>query len=173
MNLLELARTRRSTRAFTSDPVTDADVQTMIDAAIAAPSAGNRQAWHLYVVRNRAILERLAHESAKQPFIGTASVAFVFCAEPGRNQDRYAERGRDLYCLQDAAAAIQNVLLAATDLGLGSCWCGGFDEAKATEILALPATRRPVAIVPIGHPAPDQPQQPGRRDVTDVVDYLD
>jgi len=173
MSLLELARTRRSTRAFTPDPVADGAVQTMIAAAIAAPSAGNRQAWHLYVVRNRQLLARLANEAAQQPFIATAQLAFVFCAEPGLNRDRYADRGRDLYALQDAAAAIQNLLLAATELGLGSCWCGGFDEAQATAILHLPEGRRPVAIVPIGYPAASQPAQPGRREVADVVDYLD
>jgi len=172
-SFLDLARARRSVRAFTDAAVPDKDVQTLIAAAIAAPSAGNRQAWHLYVVRNREILQQLAHEAAGQPFIADVPVAFVFCLQPDLNKDRYAERGRDLYCIQDSAAAIQNVLLAATDLGLGTCWCGGFNEAKAAEILGLPANRRPVAIVPIGHPAAEQDPQPGRRDVADVVDFLD
>lgn len=173
MDVSEAVQLRRSIREFLADDnVADADVQALVEAARAAPSAGNRMAWHLYVIRDDELRARLATESANQPFIGTAPVVFVFTAEPELNQDRYGQRGLELYCLQDVAAAVENVLLVATELGLGACWCGGFDEAKATEILRLPEGSRPVAIVPIGKPRDDLPDPRPRRSIKELVTYL-
>ena len=76
----------------------------------------------------------------------------VFCA----NLDRiahYGRRGRELYCLQDVAASIENFMLYLTSKGVGSVWVGAFDEQKAAEALSIPPGARPVAIVPVGHPA--------------------
>lgn len=171
MRVTEAIKQRRSVRVFTDDAVSARDIDALVAAAQAAPSAGNRQAWHLVVIRDAELRHRIATEAANQPFIATAPVVLVFCVEPELNRDRYAERGLHLYCIQDAAAAIENVLLTATELGLGTCWCGGFDEAKAAEILELPDARRPVAIVPVGHAAADLPPQPGRRDLNQLVTY--
>jgi nitroreductase len=172
MQVTEAIKRRRSVRIFTDDGVTSEQVQTLVEAANAAPSAGNKQAWHLVVVQNPELKSRIAEEAAGQPFIATAPVVLVFCVEPELNRERYAERGLHLYCIQDAAAAIENVLLTAVELGLGSCWCGGFDESKASEILNLPDGRRPVAIVPIGHAAAELPPKPGRRSLDQMVTYL-
>ena len=173
MNVIEAIKQRRSIRVFTDDGVSDAQVQVLVEAANAAPSAGNKQAYHIVVIQNDEVKTRIAHEAAGQPFIATAQVVLVFCAEPELNREKYAERGLHLYCLQDVAAAVENVLLTAVELGLGACWCGGFDEEKAAEILQLPQGRRPVSIVPVGHPAAVQPRpQPGRRDLVDLVTYL-
>jgi nitroreductase len=172
VDVIDAVRQRRSIRAFTSDDVSSDDVNTLVAAAGAAPSAGNRQAYHLYVVRDAELRDQLAIEAAGQPFIATAPVVFVFCAEPVLNAERYGERGRDLYALQDVAAAVENVLLTATELGHGACWCGGFDEAVATRILDLPAARRPVAIVPIAHPAADLPPMRAHRPLAELTTYL-
>ncbi len=171
MDFLQLAQKRQSIRGFLPTPVTDEQVQTLLAAAVAAPSGGNRQPWHFYVITNRGVVDQIVEKSCKQPFLKTAPVLIVVCAEPGRSGERYGERGATLYCLQDTAAAVQNILLCAADLGLGTCWCGAFDEAALSEILALPETLRPVAILPVGHFESAPPRRP-RRPMEEVVTFV-
>lgn len=171
MNVIEAIGRRRSVRIFTDDGVTDQQVQALVVAANAAPSAGNKQAYHVAVVRNQVLKNRIAHDGAGQPFIATAPVVLVVCVEPELNRQKYAERGLHLYCIQDASAAIENMLLTAVELGLGTCWCGGFDEGEVARILELPPGRRPISLVPVGHAAAELPPQPGRRDLAELVTY--
>ena len=171
MDFLKLAEARRSVRAFTEQPLTDDQLEQLLKAGIAAPSAGNRQAWYFIVVKDAMLKETFATKATKQDFIATAPVVIVVCADPSQNADRYAERGEQLFTLQDTSAAIQNILLAATDLGLGTCWCGGFDEKVVAEALDLPRHLRPVAMIPVGHPAAQLPERTPRRPLTEVVEY--
>ena len=120
---------------------------------IRAPSAGNRQPWHFYVVTNETVKNGLAGAAYGQEFVSQAPVVIVVCALPSMSADVYNERGRNLYCIQDTAAAIENLLLAAESLGLGTCWVGAFDESHASRALKLPRERRPVGMVPVGRPA--------------------
>jgi len=171
MNISELISERRSVREFSGEAVTEEQLTELLTAAQLAPSAGNRQPWHFYVVQNAETKERIAHEGANQPFIATAPVVIVACVEPQLNEDRYATRGRDLYCIQDVAAAIENLWLTVVALGLACCWCGGFDEAEVSAILQLPPTRRPVAIVPIGHQAGPLPDPRPRRPLDEIATF--
>jgi nitroreductase len=84
----------------------------------------------------------------------------------------YGERGRELYCLQDSAAAAENLLLAAVEAGLGACWVGAFDEAGVARELGLAAGWRPVALLALGHPAEREPPR-SRRRMDEVVLWLD
>ena len=95
----------------------------------------------------------------------------VVCADIPRSSRRYKERGQDLYCIQDTAAAIQNMLLSVENLGLGACWIGAFDEKNCTEVLRLPSYLRPVALIPIGYPA-DKPLPTQRRSVEEVTTFI-
>jgi nitroreductase len=159
---------RRSIRAFErSENVSDEQVQQLLQAAIAAPSAGNMQPWFFYVVRDLDVRRRLAQAAWGQGFVAEAPVAIVVCAEPERSARRYGDRGRELYCLQDTAAATANILLTAVALGLGACWVGAFDEETAAQALNLPPTQRPVAILPIGYPA-ESPSRRPRRPLSEV-----
>jgi len=159
---------RRSIRAFErSKNVSDEQVQQLLQAAIAAPSAGNMQPWFFYVVRDPAVRQSLAQAAWGQGFVAEAPLAIVVCAEPERSAMRYGDRGRKLYCLQDTAAATENILLTAVALGLSACWVGAFDEAAAAQALHLPPTQRPVAILPIGHPAESPARRP-RRPLSEV-----
>ncbi len=85
----------------------------------------------------------------------------MVCADPEKSGDRYGERGRDLYCIQDTAAASENMLLTANSLGLGTCWVGAFDEGLVRTILNIPGRLRPVAILTIGFPIPYE--KPGKK----------
>jgi len=163
MHIPDMIRERRSIRAFSKRDISEDDVELLVEAACLAPSAGNRQPWEFVIVRDEANKRRLAEAAHGQYFIAEAPVVFVVCADPGRSASRYGRRGSVLYCLQDTAAAVQNLLLTAKANGLGSCWIGAFDEGRAAEAIGTPEGVRPVAIVPVGHPAESPPPRPRRR----------
>jgi nitroreductase len=149
MEVREAIEKRRSMRNFSSEPVLMDQIREIIQYANMAPSAGNLQDRDFIIVDDPSIKERIA-VAAGQGFVSQASIVIVVCA----NYDRissYGERGKELFTLQDSAAAVQNMLLMATDMGLGACWVGAFDEREVREILKIPSCARPVAIVPIGH----------------------
>lgn len=170
MDVFEAIRARRSVRRYLSDPVPDEVLEELLSAAILAPSAGNAQPWRFIVVRDLKLREDLVAAAYGQSFLAEAPVVIVVCADLERARRAYHQRGETLYCLQDTAAAIQNLLLAATAKGLGTCWVGAFDEGKVAELLGLPRGLRPVALVPVGKPAETPPARP-RRPLSEVVDY--
>ncbi|MGQ9681277.1 MAG: nitroreductase family protein [Anaerolineae bacterium] len=173
MDFWQVVRRRYSVRSFASEqPVSDEAVLGLLSAAIEAPSAGNRQPWHFYVVRDPALRAGLVRAAGGQDFIAEAPVAIVVCAHAERSARRYGERGATLYCLQDTAAAVEHILLAATALGLGTCWVGAFDEEQARAVLQVPPELRPVAIIPIGYPAKPGERSTGRRPVSDVTTFV-
>ena len=163
MRIPEMIRDRRSIRAFTDGDISDDEVELLVEAACWAPSAGNRQPWEFVVVRDGKNKRRLVEAAHGQSFIAEAPVVFVVCADPGRSASRYGRRGAELYCLQDTAAAVQNLLLTAAANGLGGCWIGAFDEDRAAEAVGAPRGVRPIAIVPVGYPAERPPPRPRRR----------
>ena len=173
MDLWAVVEGRYSVRDFVPAEVSESTVQRILEAAIRAPSAGNRQPWHFFVVRNAQAKRELAAAAGGQDFVAAASVVFVVCADPERSATRYGDRGRELYCLQDTAAATEHILLAATALGLGGCWVGAFDEQAAALALALPGHLHPVAMVPIGQPATAPAERRERRPLSEAVSCLE
>jgi nitroreductase len=147
-------------------------VRRIIEAAIQAPSAGNRQPWHFVVVLREQVRQRLVRAAGGQSFIAEAPVVIVVCTDPDRSEERYGARGRDLFCIQDTAAAVEHVLLAATALHLGCCWVGAFDDSAVAGVLQLSANLHPVAIIPIGIPAYPPDVATVRRDFDEVVTYV-
>lgn len=152
MDLGDCIEGRTSVRNFKPDPVDDSIVSEALRMANLAPSAGNLQARDFVVVRDISSKRALAAAAYNQDFISTAPVVIVCCANLQRIK-HYQERGATLYCLQDAAAAIENMILFLHSKGIGSVWVGAFDEKRAGAALELPTHARPVAIVPIGYPA--------------------
>ena len=153
MDLSGAIKGRRSIRNFKPDEVSEKDVDRVIEAAVSAPSAGNIQPWELVVARKPEIRRKLVEAAYGQSFIEEAPVVIVVCANEDRSSQRYGIRGKNLYCLQDTAAATQNMLLTAYSLGLGTCWVGAFKEDEVREALKIPMGIRPVAIVPVGYPS--------------------
>jgi nitroreductase len=170
MDVLEAIKGRRSIRAFKSQDVLDETVKKLIEAACWAPSAGNIQPWEFIIVRNSQIKQKLVDAALGQEFIAEAPVVIVICANEERSARGYGLRGKTLYCIQDTAAAIQNIHLAAYALGLGTCWVGAFKEEEAREALKIPQGIRPVAIIPVGYPD-EAPKPPRRRPMQQVVHY--
>ena len=170
MDVLEAIKTRRSIRAFTTTAVSKEEVRKLLDAARCAPSAGNIQPWKFIVVRDSEIKKELSVAALDQAFIEEAPVVIVVCADLALSAMGYDVRGSSLYCLQDTAAAIQNMLLAACALGLATCWVGAFHEEEVSRVLNISSGVRPVAIIPVGHAA-ETPQPRLKRPLSEVVHY--
>ena len=137
---------RHSARDFTGEPVAPEDVDVLMEALRSAPSAGNMQPWFFYVVAKPDVRTGLAAAAYGQRFVAEAPLVFVVCAEPERSAARYRDRGRELYCYQDTAAAVENLLVVANMLGYGACWVGAFDEEAVRDVLDIPKNLRPVAL---------------------------
>jgi nitroreductase len=168
MDVFEAIKGRRSIRGFKPEPVKDDDLQKILDAGRLAPSAGNCQPSELVVVKDPPLKRRLSSAALEQIFIAEAPVVIVVCANIPRTSRRYGRRGQELYCIQDTAAATQNILLTAYSLGYGTCWVGAFDEGAVADVIQVPSGVRPVAIIPLGRPA-ENPSLPQRRPLKDIV----
>jgi len=150
-DVLEFIQKRRSIRQFQEGaPVSDEQVETLLRAAMAAPSAGNEQAWAFIVVRDRDRLDAIMRFHPYAGMLATASLAIVVCGDLARQQHAG-------YWVQDCAAATQNLLLAAANIGLGTCWCGVHPrperEQGCRKLFDLPETIAPFAVVAVGVPA--------------------
>ena len=168
MDTTECIKSRASVRSFRPDDVPDNVLNEILDAAIQAPSAGNVQEWEFVVVRKRDTKIRLAEAAFEQGFIATAPVVIVVCSNLKEIGNAYGERGQGLYSIQDAAAATQNLMLAAWDKGLGSCWVGSFNEKMVKDVIVLPGHVRPMAIIPVGYPA-SKPSKTARKKLEDII----
>ncbi len=160
--MVECIERRSSVRSFAPDPVPDDVMSEALRLGNLAPSAGNLQARDFIVVREQGTKRLLAEAALRQRFIEEAPVVIVCCA----NLDRigsYGSRGRELYCLQDVAAAVENMLLFFVDRGYASCWVGAFDERAAARALGTPSRVRPVAILPVGKAAGVEKRTPRMR----------
>jgi nitroreductase len=120
------------------------------------------------VVQDTGLRQALAAAALDQRFLAEAPIVIVVCAVAEESATIYGQRGRELYCLQDTAAATENLLLAATAIGLGCCWVGAFSETEVAGALDLSSDLRPVALVPIGH-FRQAPEHSPRRPLTQVV----
>ena len=157
---LEVINTRRSSRKFSPDAVSDADIRDLLEAAMNAPSAVNEQAWQ-FVVLSGTVLEDYLKINANTP--KGAPVAILVC------QDLAAEKAKG-YSVQDCAAATQNILLAAHARGLGAVWTTVFPQnADAVrKLLGIPEDVVPFSCIPVGRPAAGLPKAASRFDGTKV-----
>lgn len=160
MQLFDAIRGRHCVRKFCKKEVEQDKIDLILEAAKEAPSAGNLQAREFILVKDPERRRSLAEAAHSQSSVSEAPLAIVVCANPKKAGVRYGSRGEQLYCIQDASASIQNILLSAHSLGLGACWVGAFDENSVRESLGIPPRTRPVAIIPIGYPAEEPPAPP-------------
>lgn len=168
MDFFEVVKKRHSIRAFKSQKIKEEDLKRIYETINSAPSAGNLQAYEVFVVEDKEILKRLVDASYGQDFISEAPIVLIFCANPDLNIWKYGSRGSNLYSIQDATIACSYAQLAVTALGLGSVWIGAFDEEKVKQILNLSPNLRPVAILPVGYPD-ETPQPTPRRSLDNLI----
>lgn len=170
MSVLDAIKKRRSIRDFKEQDIPQEAVDALVEAVRWAPSAGNLQSRKFYFIFNKNMKRNLAMAALGQNFIARAPLVAVACADE-RIALRYGERGVHLYTIQDAAVSVENLMLAAHELGLGSVWVGAFNESEVFEVLDLPHNLRPVAIIPIGYPE-RIPQAPPRVAKEDAVEFV-
>lgn len=168
MDFFSLIEARHSIRAFTDQPVTHEQVQHILEATARAPSAGNRQAFEVFLVDANCDRAALVTAGNEQEFLAQAQVVLVFCTHAELNADRYGKRGADLYCIQDATIACTYAMLAATELGLATVWVGAFNEEAVRKFVHAKPGMRPVAMLPIGYAA-EAPTIRSRRNLGDLV----
>ncbi|MHA2061970.1 MAG: nitroreductase family protein, partial [Candidatus Sifarchaeia archaeon] len=168
MDFEEVLKSRRSIRKYTDEDVSEESVRQIIEAGMLAPSAGNMQSWEFIIVRDQTTKYSLSQESLGQKHILDVPVVIVVVANTKIAEKRYGSRGRDVYCFLGTGAAIQNMLLTAASLGLGTSWVGSFKEHPVQDILNLPAEIRPVGVIALGHPA-ETPDIPKRRNYKEIV----
>lgn len=149
--MLELIKKRRSIRNYTDKPVSDAEVKTLLEAAMAAPSANNAQPWEFVVVREEGLRRSLAKTHPWSRMCADAPVVFVVCGHEGRSS----------HWVEDTSAATENLLLAAAGLDLGAVWVGVYPQSRREEhvrsVLGIPSGLRVLCLVPVGHPGESKP----------------
>ncbi|MHB1308750.1 MAG: nitroreductase family protein [Limisphaerales bacterium] len=171
MEFTELIGARHSVRIFQNQPVDHGKLRALLASATQAPSAGGRQAYRIHVVRDEVTRRALAAAAQGQEFVASAPVVLVFCADLAVS-DGTTKGSEQRYSIQDAIIAMTYAQLAATDLGLATCWVGGIDEAAILRCLKLPAAQRPIGILPLGY-ADEDPQPAPRRPLAELVVGLD
>jgi nitroreductase len=171
MEFSEVIAKRRSVRHYNSKlVVSEEDARVLLEAAITAPTAGNIQPWRFVVVRSPEARERLS-ASLHQPWAKAAPLTIVVCVDPRPCGARYGARGEMLYAIQDTAAAVENILLAAVDLGLAACWVGAFNEDLVRDAIGVAKPITPVAVIPVGYSA-EAAGRPARRPLEEVTTWL-
>jgi len=151
MDVMEALLARRSVRRYTAEPVSDAHIDALLHAAMSGPSACNKRPWEFYVVTNEEKLALLRKASRFSNM--KAPLAIVAAGD----LSRALPLGFAEYWIQDVSAAVENILLAATGLGLGAVWCGLHPQKgaaeRAREALGIPDKQVPLGLIFIGHPA--------------------
>jgi nitroreductase len=144
---LNIIFARRSIRQYTDEPVSEADIQSLLEAGMAAPSASNRQPWHFVVVTDRATLRALGNAHPFGKMIAHAGLGIAVCGDPAKSD----------WWVQDCSAATENILVAAAGLGLGGVWLGCHvrheRESAVRGVLGIPDHIGVLSLLSIGHPA--------------------
>ena len=171
MEFSELLYKRRSVRAFTEKELTREEIDKLLIAATRAPSACNMQSWHFFAVTDEPTKKSLAENGCFAPWAASAPLIFIVCTDGEKIIERFGDKARDLFIIQDTSAAIQNILLTATDMGLGGCWMGSFNEQKLRDMLNIDQKYKVVAVVPIGEPDGDIAMRE-RKPLDEVVTHI-
>jgi nitroreductase len=165
MSFADLMHTRQSIRAYRPVPVGDALIQQVLQAGIAAPTACNLQPFYFIVKKGAEQVSSLRSVYDRGWFL-RAPVVIAVCCDHSREWVRQADGKR--YGFVDAAIAMDHMVLAATELGLATCWVAAFNASEAVRVFNLPEHIEPVALTPLGYPA-HQPERRPRKTVEEVV----
>jgi nitroreductase len=166
MDFFDLINERYSVRAYKSDPVEDEKLQQVLDAARLAPTAANRQPIQ-FIAIHTADRESDLKCIYSADWFRKAPLVICACAVPSQAWSRMDKKN---YSEVDATIAMDHLILAATSLGLGTCWIAAFDPEAAREVLGLPEGVEPIAFTPIGYPS-NRPRPKKRKPLSDLVRY--
>ena len=150
-NILE----RTSVRSYLEKSVEEEKIEKLLQAGMAAPTAVNKQPWHFVVVTEKSLLQKLSEANPHAKMVAKAPLAIVVCGDMTKALDGNARE----FWVQDCSAASENILLAATGLGLGAVWTGTYPSeercAAVSEVLGLPESLTPLNTIAIGYPDGD------------------
>lgn len=163
MGFINLVKQRSSIRKYKPNSVPDEKIRKVLEAASLAPSWGNEYCSRFLVVKNVEIKKKLA-EASGCTWLSTAPVVIVALADPSSS----GKRNGKSYYLVDVGISMDHLILAATELGLGTCWVGGFDEKKARKALGVPKSLKIVVMTPIGYPD-ESPEPKVRKPLEEIV----
>ena len=173
MEFQNLIAKRTCIRAYKDTPVTKEQVYTLLEAATKAPNACNFQSWHFYAVLDKDKINAFHPDIARIPWVENITCLIVVAIDENichRLTERFGEQGR-IFVHQDAAGAVNHMLLCAADMGLGGCWIGPMKTQKCKEHLNMPENHTPLAIVTIGTPATDV-QKRERKPLSEVITII-
>jgi nitroreductase len=168
MDFYQVIKSRRSIRTYKPDPISDDVLKRILEAGQIAPSAKNIQPWKFIVVKDIKIKQELVSACRNQTFIGQAPV--VICAVA---LEKIAWGNMGGYWSSypvDIAIALDHIILAATNEGLGTCWIGAYNEAEVKRILKIPDDVKVIALTPIGYPAQEQAPRP-RKPLSEITSF--
>ncbi len=168
MEFFDLIGNRYSVRSYRPTPVEKDTLDRILEAAVIAPTAANRQPFRLIVIPTRGREAALGRVYPRDWFV---QAPLVICA-CGVEAEAWTRRDGKSYVDVDVTIAMDHLILAAHALGLGTCWIGAFDAAAAREVLGLEPGLEPLAFTPLGYPA-DAPRPKKRRPVSELVRFLD
>jgi nitroreductase len=166
MTVADAIRQRYSVRSYKSDPVPDKMLSELLEAARLAPSASNRQEWRFVVVRDGRMRKALSVAARDQGFVAQAPVVIACCAKTDRH---VMTCGEACYPI-DVAIAVEHIALAATELGLGTCWIGAFKADEVKQLLGIPEDIKVVELLVVGFPK-DSPRPKNRLPLSELVHY--
>ena len=160
MDILEVIKTRRSIRKYKPDPISEEEINKILEAGRWAPSAGNSQPWSFIVLRSQKVRKKLGDVLTWGRFLSQAPLGIAVTINPAASS----------HPVEDGAAATQNMLLEIHSLGLGACWIGtygGGNEESAKKVLNVPEEERLLSVIAMGHPA--ESQQKTRKELDEVT----
>lgn len=166
MSVFEVLKKRRSIRKYQNKPVEEEKINKVLEAARLAPSANNQQPCSFIVVTKPEVRESL-RSAYKADWFVQAPAVIVGCANPKEAW----RRGGEEYWKVDSAIAMENLILAATDLGLGTCWVAAFDENQIKKALNIPRDIRVVAMTPLGYPDEGKDPVTDRKPLQSIVHH--
>ena len=166
MNVFEAIGERKSIRKYKDIEVEEEKLEKILESARIAPSAANRQEWKFLVVKNKETRDKLIDAAHGQKFVGQAPITIVACST---ESERVMPCGQYAYTV-DLSIAVSFMILEATEIGLGTCWLGAYDEGKVKEILGIPSDIRVPAMFTLGY-ADENPVPRPRKALDDIVCY--
>ncbi len=174
MKFDQILRRRRSTRSFDSRPVNEKDIISIVEAARLAPSACNSQTWRFVTVTRREIIRKICHEAMRpvipNRWLEQAPLVIVGCSQLDVIANRIGSgvTGIEYYQI-DLGIAMEHMVLKATELGIGTCWIGWFDESTLKEILKIPKKIKVSALLAVGYPKDESSGKRKRKPLEKIV----
>jgi nitroreductase len=167
MDTIQTIRARRSVHKFLDKKIPDEVLYAILEAGHCAPAAGNYTNWRFLVIENEEQRKLIGKAAMKQDWVARAPIIVIVCSDTIAIAKAFGERAKKFYSIQNVAAATENMLLAATNFGIGSCWVGAFAETPLRKEFQIPDDIEIHAIIPLGYPA-ERPAMPSKPYFADV-----